>query len=80
METKQQDKGTPCPRSNAVLLVRDEHCQTSPLGGISLSTLLPSSPPSTVHSRLDTTHAPEVRLQTGSMMITADVIVIIEGG
>ncbi len=38
-EAEKQDQEL-CPRSNAVLLVRNEYCQTSPIGGLPLSTLL----------------------------------------
>ncbi len=46
-EPEKQDQEL-CPRSNAVLLVRNEYCQTSPIGGLPLTALLlpPSYKPS----------------------------------
>lgn len=75
METKKQVKEPPSySHSKPVLLVRNEYCQTSPLGGLSLS-VLSDQPPSVTSGD----PATEVHTARGWAAAADDVIVMIEG-
>ncbi len=76
----------PCPEKRVVSLVKNEYCQTSPLGGLPLTELsVPLAHISTpsVGLDVDTEGATEVRTYDGwrsCLTMTSDVIVLILGG
>ncbi len=76
----------PCPGKRVFSLVKNEYCQTSPLGGLPLTKL--SAPLAHISTPsigidVDTEGATEVRMYTydewRSCMTTSDVIVLIPG-